>query len=138
MAKKSAHKKGSVDSDAKYELARVTRITEAIVSVFTTAIKWGGLTAIFYFCADTIQALAGKETISNIALSLVTDLKANQYFSYLFGASGVAYGLAQQRSKKNTIERLQSRKKELEKKIDPGRKSSKLTKRGDTRPEDKP
>lgn len=84
-----------------------------------------------------IKELAGQETMANIVVNFMTDIKVNQWLAYIVGGSGVGYGYVQRRSKNSTIARLGSRKEKLEQMIDPGRKSSKLTARGETRPEDR-
>lgn len=55
----------------------------------------------------------------------------------IFGIAGIMYGIKQSKLRKDTIERLQGSNKALELKVDPGRSSSKLTKRGETREGDK-
>lgn len=117
-------------------MSRESTIAESIVSVVNNLVKWGALALIAYLMAQCIDSLAGEATTSNIAISLVTDLKMNQYLAYAFGGSGIGYGIMQRKSKRDTIERLQGRKEALEQMVDPGRSSSKLTPKGLTRPED--
>lgn len=103
---------------------------------FNTFIKYGFLTLIARYCYLGIATMAGKETIGNIAISLITNLTMNQWMAYAIGGGGIAYGTSQRSLRKSTVERLQSRNQELELRIDPNRTSSMLTTRGDTRPED--
>ncbi len=56
--------------------------------------------------------------------------------SLTVGVSGLVYGLYQRHLRRETIERTQGRIRELEKAVDNKRSSSRLTVRGDTRPED--
>lgn len=122
--------------EAENRLLKQARGAQGIVSVINNVVKWGVFAWIFY-CADHIVAsLAGKTTSSNIAFSFITDLKMNQFFSYVIGGGGVVYGLSQRSLRRKTTERLHGRIQELETRIDPGRSSSKLTRRGETRPED--
>lgn len=111
-------------------------VSESIVTVLTHLIRWGGLVAIAYYMTQSIDALAGEETTSNIMISLITDLNMNQYLAYALGVGGTGYGFLQRKLKRDTIGRLQERNKALEKQQDPGRSSSKLTNKGLTRPED--
>ena len=118
-------------------LGKISLITEAIVSVINNTVKWAGLSFIGYITYLIIKELAGQQTVAKIALSFMTDIKINQWLAYVVGIGGVGYGCIQRKSRKDTIERLSNRKEQLEKMIDPNRKSSRLTPRGETRPEDR-
>lgn len=118
------------------QMVRKSKNIEQIASVFNNLIKWGGVVLIFYYLSHCIDSLAGKSTISNIAISLVTDLKINQYLAYALGVGGTGYGLAQRTLRRKTIQRLQGNIVSMEKSIDPGRSSSNLTSDGCTRSED--
>lgn len=113
------------------------RVSEGIISIFNNLIKWGSLVAIIYFFKEAIVALAGKDTSSKILFSFVSDLKMDRYAAYAAAIGGAIYGMRQRKLRKDTIERLQSRIVDLEKRLDPGRTTSTLTNRGETRPEDK-
>jgi hypothetical protein len=117
-------------------MVRKSKSTEQIASVLNNLIKWGGIVAIFYFLSQGIDSLAGKNTISNIAISLFADLKINQYLSYAIGFGGTGYGLVQRNLRRSTIKRLQGNIVSMEKAIDPDRSSSNLTLEGCTRSED--
>jgi hypothetical protein len=121
-----------------YELrmVRVSKTTEQIASVANNLIKWVGVVAVFYFLSRGIDSIAGQNTIANIAISLVSDLKINQYLAYALGLGGAGYGVAQRNLRRKTVKRLQGNIVSMEKTIDPGRSSSKLTPEGCTRPED--
>ena len=118
------------------QMVRKSKNTEQIASVLNNLIKWGGSVAIFYYLSQGIDSLAGKNTISNIAISLVTDLKINQYLAYALGVGGTGYGLLQRNLRRGTIKRLHGNIVSMEKAIDPSRSSSKLTSEGCTRSED--
>ncbi|MDR3570274.1 MAG: hypothetical protein P4L43_19805 [Syntrophobacteraceae bacterium] len=100
-------------------------------------VRWVGIGAVAFFAYKSIEVLAGKTTSSNIVFSVLTNLKANQYFGLIFGGGGIFYGYKQKELRKKTVERLQSRIQVFEKYIDIRRSSSTLTSAGDTRPEDK-
>lgn len=91
---------------------------------------------IVYLGGHAIEALAGKETDANILVSMIGTVEISMMLSWVFGAGGIAYGKAQQKLRKSTVERLHGRIESLEAELDPKRTSSKLTKRGDTNPED--
>jgi hypothetical protein len=88
--------------------------------------------AVFYFLNDSIKHLAGQETSATINVDFMGNVLAG-----LFGGGGVVYGKQQNELRKNTVERLQKRIKELERKIDNTRSTSGLTERGETNPEDR-
>lgn len=129
-------KKTRSQLELENKVLRNERRAQGIVSILRDLIRWGGLVAICYFGFRSIEVLAGKVTSSNILISIMTNLKANQYFGLLFGGGSIIYGLRQRKLRKDTVERLQARIKVLEKGIDNKRSSSKLTTRGETRPED--
>lgn len=131
-----AKKKSYAEIEAELEILKRSRLSDGIVSVINNLIKYGFLAFAFYFSYRMVDALAGKETISNIAFQMVTDLKMNQWMSYAIGGCGLAYGLVERSVRKKTVKRLHPRIKELELVKDPNRTSSMLTTTGDTRPED--
>ena len=105
--------------------------------VLQKAIPWIGIAVISYFGYLSIAALAGKTTVANFLFKLFGSIGVNAGVAYIFGGGGIVYGLLERRTRQKTVERLQSRVQELEKKRDPGRTSSKLTTRGETNPKDK-
>lgn len=119
------------------KLLRSDRVAQGIASVARELVRWVGIGTVAFFAYKSIVVLAGKTTSSNIVFSLLTDLKANQYFGLIFGGGGILYGYKQKKLRKKTVERLQSRIQVFEKDIDDRRSSSTLTSTGDTRPEDK-
>ena len=125
------------ENEIEDKLLLKANIAEGIFSVLNNLIKYGCLVFLFRYGYLSIQALAGQETNSKIILQLLSDLKINQYLSYVIGGGGFAYGYAQRRLKKQTIIKLHDRIEKLEKGLDPKRSSSMLTTDGDTRPEDK-
>lgn len=118
------------------EFRRTALFTGAFVSVFNNLVKWAGLCGLGFISYLAIKEMAGQETMANIVVNFMTDIKVNQWLAYIVGGCGAGYGVAQRRTKNSTIARLSGRKEKLEQMIDPGRKSSKLTARGETRPED--
>lgn len=122
----------------EYELKR--QRGETIYAAVVRLSKWLPITGICYFAYLSIAALAGKNTLAAFGLYLVADLKVNTVVSHLamaaFGIGGTSYGYAQRRLKQKNIERMSRKNEALEQKLDPNRTSSRLTKKGLTRPED--
>jgi hypothetical protein len=100
-----------------------------------------GCVVIFCVCAYyCLREIARRQTLADIRFSAFADLRANRWFSLvlpwcLTGAtSAVAVGQAWLR--KRHIKRISSESSEMQKLIDPGRRSSQLSKKGETSPED--
>lgn len=103
---------------------------------FNNLVKWLGLSFIAFMGFLSINSLSGNYTIAEIGIEFASSFKVNTAVSYVFGLSGVLYGLFERDLRKRTIERMSKRTTELELSIDPNRSSSNLTPRGNTRPED--
>jgi hypothetical protein len=114
------------------------KIVEIVGMVVHRAIPWAGLVLIAYLQYLSIKSLAGRLTFAAIAVKFITDFHLTEGVAYTFGIGGVGYGLRQRKLRKDGLERMGTRTKELESKIDPGRSSSRLTSKGETHPEDKP
>jgi hypothetical protein len=100
-------------------------------------IPWGSLVLIAFWVHSDVIALAGKQTLANIGLSFVGDIRVSDAVAYIFGALGAGYGIAERNLRRKNISRLAVENSALEAMKDPGRTSSNLTKRGTPRPEDK-
>lgn len=107
---------------------------EKITSIVKDLIRFSALVLIFRYSYMMIDALAGRQTQANI--NVLGQFKVSDALAWMFGASGVGYGLLQRRLRRQTAERMGSRNKELEKRLDSGRSSSNLGPGGLTRPED--
>jgi hypothetical protein len=88
------------------------------------------------YARDVLIAFAGKETVANLALSLIMNLQADRWFAYIIGAMGVGYGAVERHLRRRNIRRLTTHTAELEKRLYPARSSSGLTPEGKTRRED--
>jgi hypothetical protein len=122
-------------TEAEY-LLRAKRL-EVIDTAIRLLIPWGSLALIAFWVHGDVIALAGKQTLANIGLSFLGDIRVSDAVAYIFGAAGAGYGIAERTVRRRTIARLAEENKALEKLADPQRSSSNLTKRGTTSPEDK-
>ena len=75
-----------------------------------------------------------KKTVSGFAGLTLCQWSA--ILGLTFGWAGIIYGRSQSRLRKSVIEKLHPARRWQEIEQDPGRESSELTRRGDTRPED--
>jgi hypothetical protein len=93
--------------------------------------------ACFYF---SVREVAGKQTFADIRFKAIADLKANRWFGLAtpwgLACATTAWGAGERYLRKRHIKRVSSESSELQSKIDPKRRSSNLTKRGESSPED--
>lgn len=123
---------------------RIQRI-HARYRVVSRAVPWIGIVAISYIWADAIKFLAGQETIADISVKIVENLTVKitqtqyvvEYVEYAVIVLAVLYGLRQRKLRRDVIEKMEGRVRELEQRVDPNRSSSNLTSRGDTNPTDR-
>ena len=130
--------KSKAELQAEIRLLKKYSVAEAVSSVLQTIARWTGGVLIAYFGFRTVQALAGQVTLAHIGLRFLADLKVSEAVAWLFGGSGLVLAARQRKLRRDTVERLERRIRELENAIDPRRTSSRLTPRGETRPEDSP
>ena len=123
-----------------------------VTKIIHDLIKYGVLAFLIYTAGDAVHSLAGKKTDADIKLKADASLslsgndgKTDEGFSpyflpglfgLIFGILGIVYGRKQERLRKDVIEKFQGYKKDQELLIDPRRSSSRITKRGETRPDD--
>jgi hypothetical protein len=124
----------------KFEYELKKQRGETIHAAVVKLCKWVPITAICWFGYLSVAALAGKSTLAALGIYLVADLKMNKIFSHIamfaFGLGGSTYGYRQRRLMQKNIERMSRALEDREKQIDPNRSSSRLTRKGQTRPED--
>lgn len=75
--------------------------------------------------------------MAQLGMSFMGNLHVSSAVAYLFGGSGVVYGLRQGQLRHKKIADLTAHTQSLETIIDPKRTTSKLTTQGKTRPEDR-
>ncbi len=120
--------------DAEYALrAKRLDIIDTAVRLF---IPWGFLALVAYWVHKDISVLAGKQTLAQIGISFLGDIRLSDSVAYIFGVAGTGYGIAERQLRRRNIARLSGEKQELERLLDAGRTSSNLTRQGTTRPED--
>ena len=88
----------------------------------------------------SVRELAGKQTFADLGFKAVADLKANQWFGLALPWGGwvltTGWAIGERRLRKRHIDRVSSENSEMQKMLDPGRRSSSLSKKGETSPED--
>lgn len=99
-------------------------------------LKYGMWVLIARYGYYAVVALAGKQTVAEIALKFLASLTISKTLCLGAASGGVAWGATERKLRKQTIRTKARRIKELEERIDPERSSSKLMSDGSTRPED--
>ena len=130
MAQKS---KRELELDYGFKFKCIDLLSQLIL----VGIPWGALVFIVYWVTGALAELSGKTTLAQLGISFFGNFTINTTIAYIVGIGGIGFGLTEKRLRRNAIERLQGRIQQLEEVRDPKRTSSKLTKRGTTRPEDK-
>jgi len=122
--------------DAGVEVQRI----QARAAVTLAAIRWLGLAVLAYFGYRSVDTLAGRTTLASIGvgISVLGKVYISEAVAWLFGVTGIGYGLRQRALRHNVIARLSPAVREREQALDPKRTSSQLTERGRTKPQDEP
>lgn len=88
----------------------------------------------------SIRELAGKQTAADIAFKVIADLKANRpvamILSWVLTGGTTGWAVLERKLRKRHIKRIASEASEMQSLIDPKRRSSNLSKRGETATED--
>lgn len=113
------------------------RFIDRMVPVLSHAITWAGIVMVARYTQITIHSLAGEETSATFGVAMMTSAEIGMTASVTLGLSGVVYGLAQRKLRKDTVEQMSGHNKVLEENKDRRRSSSRLTPRGENRPEDR-
>lgn len=124
-------KKTRSELEAENRLLKQHGLSTNLSKIIIEIIRYGAIVACFYFLQQMVHDLAGKQTAAKINVDIMTEV-----FAVAFGIGGIAYGRRQRKLRRDKTEYLQNRIQSLEKLVDPKRSSSRLTPRGETRPED--
>lgn len=118
-----------LELDHELKIKRLDVLSNALDRIFPFLTILGFTIFGIYLPAE---ALAGKTTFANIGINVLGGLTITNSVSYVFGISGIAYGLRAQRLRGSVTARLTERGRALEERLDPKRTSSGLTPRGQT------
>lgn len=132
----AAKPKSTRELDLRYSFK--FRCLDVLSLFISKGIPWGALILIAYWLSGSINSLAGKTTFADIGVAFLGDFSISKALAYALTVGCIGYGLKERRLRRETIDRLHGRIKELELKEDPRRHSSGLTTKGTTRPQDIP
>jgi hypothetical protein len=116
-------------------LARINFVTEVAKTV-RTALVFGCILGIAYFCQRTVHDLAGKTTAADIGLKFLGTLKISEGLAWATAAICLGTAVKTRRTNGNMAARL-ARLADFERSIDPNRSSSHLSPTGMPRKEDR-
>jgi len=123
--------------DNKQRFAIWLNSINGAVSVLRGAFPWVAVIFLGAYARDVLVAFAGHDTNAEVGLKLIASIKLDRWLAYIVAVMGGSYGLRQRHLRRKAIERTTERPIELERLMDPGRTSSKLTTQGTTRREDR-
>lgn len=129
--------KSKAELEAELRFIKQSKIAEGVIQVINNLIRYGTILGVSYHLYLAVESLSGRTTLADIGISFLGNLNISVAIAWVSCIVGIVYGMNQKKLKNDTVERLQSRITDLEKEIDPKRSSSNLTKRGETRQEDK-
>lgn len=107
-----------------------------VASIINTFFRNAGPVLIAYFVYMAFDSLAGQDTNADIGIKILGNVKVSITLAWGLSGASIIYALRQRNLRKQVIERMGGRVRELEQFIDSKRSSSRLTKRGETRKED--
>lgn len=129
--------KNKAQLQAENKMLRESKVAEGWITIGQSVVRWAAIVFIIRYAYLAIVALAGKQTDADIGVNFLADINVAVALAWSVAAAGTVYGLRQNKLRKDTVERLQQRIQSLEQQVDPKRTSSRLTQRGETRPEDR-
>jgi hypothetical protein len=109
---------------------------DAAASILGNLIKYACWFGCVFVLGKAVESLAGRTTLADIGIGLFGEFKIERIVSLSVTGGSIVYGMYERKLRHDKTEYLQGRIRELEKALDPGRTSSKLSKRGTPRPED--
>lgn len=122
------------------EHAYKIRQLQVVSSMWRGFITLGCVVAVCGCIVLCVRQLAGKQTAADIGFKAVADLKANRWIalglSWLLTGGTTGWAVLERRLRKRHIRRVSSESSELQAIIDPKRRSSNLSIRGETSPGD--
>jgi hypothetical protein len=124
------------DLDHEYRM----RVVQAVSLGWQGLVKLGCVALVCTCIYFSVRELAGRQTWADVEFKVIADLKANKYFGLIlpWGVAVLSSGWAvgERKLRQRHINRVSSETSVMQKLIDPGRRSSQLSKKGETNPED--
>lgn len=131
-------KRGHVSESEEVQIRKIELKWGLFGKIVENAFKWGAVAYGFWCTKEGWIAAAGTTTIAdlNAAIKFETISSWTSPLLIVFGIGGIIYGRCQARLRRDTVQRLHPYQEKYEQLVDSTRTSSRLTSRGETRPED--
>jgi hypothetical protein len=120
-----------------YRLEHASIVFKNIIRGLSIIARYACITLCFLGLFEAIKAFAGKETNAYVLINLLTEMKIDKWIAYIFLGCGFVYGSVRNHQLKQTRKNLGEHISNVEKKIDPARQNSRLTKYGETNEDDR-
>jgi len=118
------------DLDFQKSVNRYSYISRTVTAIFRNITRLGIVWIVMYYLYLSVVAVSGKDT--NFFVKLIADLSINESLAYIIAIMGLGYGGAERILRKKHVKRSTKRISELERQLNPERKSSGLTFEGNT------
>ena len=118
---------------ARIRSKNIAHIADAVVRILRGAFFWGAAAFMTYEVRLAIDALSGRQTEFQGFMKLATDLRINEWVAYAVAASAGGGWWYERKARRKLIEEWGPYASRLEERIDPGRTSSGLSRKGDSR-----
>jgi len=122
--------------DHQFRMALLSSCTSVARAVIRLLMITAGGTALVFIA----RALAGKQTAADISFKAIASIYANRYaaliLSWVLTGGTTTWALGERALRKKNIKRVAAESSQLQKMVDPKRRSSQLMTDGTTRPED--
>lgn len=115
-----------------------SKIVDKSASVLSLTIKYGAWIVIAYFAEQVLISFAGKTTHATVALSLLAEFDKFRFIPWVVAALCLIYATRERKERLRKTEKLSSRIRDLETRLNPSRSSSNLAPTGETHERDKP
>jgi hypothetical protein len=127
----SKNKKFTPRRDIPPEAVDIIRI-QSWAKVTISFFKLLAALGIGYCIYLSVDSLAGKITLANFILEVFGNVTINKWLAYAIGSGGLGYGYIERKLRQKNIKRMTQRITDLESIINRKRKSSELTKTGNS------
>lgn len=128
--------KSKTQLQAELKGLRLARAADGWVTVLLSLIRWGSIVLVTRYGFLAVETLSGQVTLAEIGIDFLGKVEVSVALAWTVGIVGGVYGWRQRKLRRDTVERLQARIQHYESMCDEKRSSSRLTRRGDSRPED--
>ncbi len=122
--------------EARRTHQRIVRTIDSLFGLLRTVVRTGGWVVAMWLLYLSVKSIAGQHTEFNTTLRGIVNVSASKYVGYVLAVAIYGAYRREKSLKQKAIRDLDDHVKQLERRIDPNRSSSRLTASGTPRPED--